>query len=243
MTVRNWVKHALPYAVTCAVARGLNPPFLADIQRCERLQEYAWVLGQVGQHHPVGGPLLDFGYAGSYFAEALCQFGAVVGVDLRHTPRIRHPWFAPQTTLDAAGGPYATIVCVSVLEHYLDVRAWVARLFASLRPGGQLLLTYPTTLDAPKRFRGYQELSVPWGALGYLVNGHEVFLRTGGGWLPYGVAARAQWLGPNTEHRVTTLACVRLVRLERESPDAAALVAGPDSAARPPATAPGDTRG
>lgn len=189
--LRHWIKAVLPYPLVCAVARAINQPFLADVQRSERLTEYAWVL------HQVRGPLIaDVGYAGSYFAEMLCQVGRVVGIDPRDTPQIAHPnftrvWpFSWETT-----GGFSTIVCISVLEHLPreEANRLVSQMTHALAPGGRLLITTPTGHEAP--FRGYapftrSELDA-WG-------GHVTVVR--------------RRPGENQEHDVATVALVRITR-------------------------------
>ena len=113
--LRHWIKSHLPYPVVTAIARAINPPFLADIQRCERLDEYAWVL-----KHVQGPRIVDVGYAGSYFAQMLTWWGEVTGVDPRDTPHIQSPYFRREWPWVSTG--YDTAVCVSVLEHDLDRR-------------------------------------------------------------------------------------------------------------------------
>ena len=214
MGVRGWLKHALPYPLTCAIARAIAVPFLAQEQRCERLWEYSWVL-----HHVKGPRIMDFGYAGSYFAEALCQFGAVVGVDPRNTPTIDQMRFRSVRQLVEAEGLFDTIVCVSVLEHYLSLEVVIPQLYGRLAPGGQLLITHPTSLWKPVQFRGYQELRPIWSQL---IPGSEVatevWLRTSQGWMAHSPEALRIFEGPNSEHRTTTLACTRLVRPAPPSP-------------------------
>ena len=210
MSLRNWLKHALPYPLTCAIARAIAVPFLAQEQRCERLWEYSWVL-----HHVKGPRIMDFGYAGSHLAEALCQFGAVVGVDPRETPAINQIRFQSVRSLTDTIGAFDTIVCISVLEHYLSLEVIIPQLYGRLVPGGQMLLTYPTWIDRPQQFRGYQELRPIW-SWSQLTPGAavatEVWLRTSQGWMAYSPEAMRIYEGPNTEHRTTTLACTRIVR-------------------------------
>lgn len=208
LSLRQWLKHRLPYSVTCAIARAISVPFLAQEQRCERLWEYSWVL-----HHVKGPRIMDFGYAGSYLAEALCQFGAVVGVDPRDTPRIAHLRFHGVRRLAEVSGSFNTIVCVSVLEHYLPYKGLVQDLYARLEPGGQLLITHPTTLWEPYQFRGYQELRPEWPRLLPTASvATKVWLLTAGGWVAESPEALLEFEGPNTEHRTTTLACTRITR-------------------------------
>lgn len=210
MSVRQWVKHALPYSVTCAVSRLINPPLLADIARSERIIEYAWVLSQIGKHHRPGGNIMDFGYAGSYFAQALCQFGVVVGVDPRETPKIQDADFQRRWPLQGEG--FDTIVCVSVLEHIFCRNtachcAWdiLDDLRGRLVIGGQLLWTVPT--GPRQEFQGYRTID-PYPAFG---GAHEVsvFHRTPEGWKPRDPAAPAP---RSTEHQVNAVACVRITR-------------------------------
>lgn len=194
--MRSWLKHHLPYPLTCAIARLINQPMLAQEQRSERLTEYTWVLNRMKP-----GKTLDMGYAGSYFAEALCQFGPVIGCDPKRFP-ISHSDFSYEWPLASRG--FNNIVCVSVLEHYLDYDAIVTDLIGRLNPGGQILLTFPT--GHPKKFRGYQNLypntprwniNVEW----------TLFSRTEHGWLPN----HNPFIFPeNTEHQVNALACIRL---------------------------------
>ena len=189
MTLRSRVKAALPYPLTCAIARLVNRPFLADIQRSERLVEYAWVL-----HHVKGPRIADVGYAGSYLAEALCLFGTVVGVDPRETPAITHPHFRREAKL-SHGAPYETVVCVSVLEHLPRREAhWLLwQMVESLTPTGQALVTVPCGSEGP--FHGYQPFS-------------EAELEVWPGVQTVQVVTRQA--GPNQEHLVTRVALVQL---------------------------------
>ena len=198
MSVRQWVKAHLPYSVVCAIARTINRPFLEDIHRNERIVEYAWVL------HHVRGPLIaDVGCAGSYFAEMLCFFGNVVGIDPRPTPKITHPRFRRETKV-SYGAPYDTVVCVSVLEHLPRTAAkqLIWQMVEALAPAGQCLITVPCGRE--RDFRGYQPFTP-----------EEIAQWPG----EPQVAVVTRHFGPNQEHRVGHVALVRLVR--------------PSSAARP----------
>ena len=205
MTLRTRVKEMLPYWLTCAIARAINRPFLEDIHRSERIVEYAWVLSQVR-----GPRIMDFGWAGSYFAEMLCQFGTVLGVDPRETPTITHPNFqAVELLSEVADGWSDTIVCVSVLEHLprWDAQRYGLELVRKLAPGGQLLITVPYGDEGP--FEGYQPFSgleiARWPGFG----GQTIFTRLPtGGWS----AAWSEDPGPNLTHCVRRVACVRLHR-------------------------------
>ena len=143
--LRTRVKEALPYWLTCAIARALNPTFLADIHRCERLDEYAWVL-----KHVQGPRIVDVGYAGSYFAQMLTEWGQVTGVDPRDAPHIPCPRFHREWPWIGTG--YDTAVCVSVLEHLSreDAYALVERMYVRSK---QVLITVPY---GSGRFMGYQ---------------------------------------------------------------------------------------
>lgn len=203
--MRQWIKHHLPYGLTCGIARLINRPFLEPESRCERLVEYTWVLNNMKP-----GRTLDFGYAGSYLAQALCFFGPVDGVDLRRTPPIRHENFSHYRDIPN-GALYDNIVCVSVLEHIFchnepcchcaaDI---VDSFYQHLAPGGQVLLTYP--LGIGKRFKGYRELNV--SILGISDNPK---------W-------RMECLGVgetalNTEHKTSLLALTRLTRPQPSQP-------------------------
>lgn len=211
MTLRQRLKHLLPYRLTCAISELINEPLLAQVQRSERLTEYSWVLSQIGKHHPAGGRILDFGYAGSYFAEALCQFGPVVGCDPKKFP-IRHPNFQAQWPL-LEQVKFDTIVCVSVLEH-IHRSAWmeVKAMHARLAPGGQVLITVPYNIQGPTHFRGYQPFTE-----------HEIkawpgftawtrFYRTPRGWINLNDWGDLAEPTASTEHTVNAIACVRLTR-------------------------------
>lgn len=202
-SVRHWLKSHLPYPLVCAIARATNRPWLGAEHRTERLVEYAWVL-----RHLVPGRILDYGYAGSYFAEALCQFGTVLGVDPRETPPICHPNFI-YWSVDLWEGTHTgrelrfdTIVCVSVLEHYLPFTDTVCRLRAQLAPGGVLLVTVP--VGPPQRFKGYrtiteEELAPLGGVIRYRV-------KTPQGWLPSSAFPDVR----STEHETRALGLLRL---------------------------------
>lgn len=185
MSLRAWAKEHLPYPVVTALARAGARPFLEQESRCERIVEYAWVMRFLE-----GTRFLDFGYAGSYFPAMLSAFGSVDGVDLRQTPRdlSQCPRFKHYREIPV-GAQYDTIVCVSVLEHHLDVRYWIRRFFEHLAPNGQMLLTFPT--GPGQVFKGYREVTrreLPSHAQWTVVD----------------------WQGPNTEHRVSRLALVQL---------------------------------
>lgn len=186
------MKNLLPYELTCAVARLINRPFLEQESRCERIVEYAWVLNNMRP-----GRTLDFGYAGSYFARALCLFGPVHGVDLRHTPKIAHPQFIHFTSIPMV--QYDNIVCVSVLEHHLDVRHWIKEFLQHLKPDGQILMTFPT--GDGRVFQGYREVARD------LLPGNAQWHEVGS--------------GPNTEHKVNHLALVRLTHPTDQPPPTA----------------------
>lgn len=235
MFLRSWLKHHLPYPLTCAISELINPPMLAQEQRSERLTEYSWVLHQMGKHHPTGGRILDFGYAGSYFAEALCQFGQVMGCDLRRTPEIRHPNFHHVGELPR-GDTFDTIVCLSVLEHYLDADSWVRRFMQQLAPGGQVLITVPT--GHPQHFRGYRtylpSTILAWPGQVTI----DYFHRTARGWL-----AGAGFFPDSTEHQVNVVACVRITNRDPGSQPTDSTDPTPDSAAQSPSALPDDNMG
>ena len=222
--MRQWLKAHLPYALTCAIARAINRPWMEDLQRTERLTEYAWVLGQMGQYHPDGLPILDFGYAGGYLDEALCQYGPVTGVDPRETPRIRHPNFHREWPWSRPLSYYGTCISVSTLEHLPDAPEWVARMLDCTKPEGQVLITIPCGA-APKQFRGYRLWALrellEWPCLEEFI----LYRREAGYWqrldgpfceLEEGTqvssAAVAEHLPESSEHQVNAIGCLRLVR-------------------------------
>ncbi len=222
--MRSWVKAHLPYGVVCAVARLVNRPWLEDLHRCERIVEYPWVLGWMA-YHPPGTPVMDFGYAGGYLAEALAILtpDPVVGVDPRATPLIRHPNFRREWPLTSTG--YGTILCVSVFEHYLP-ESTIADLWGRLVPGGQLLVTVPFS-NLLQRFRGYRTIThtevsrwpgapqVWW----YTRAGQSWYRRPGAGYLPR-----------STEYQVNAVACIRLTRPGGSPPVGGGVPATRDSA-------------
>lgn len=205
MNGRAWVKRMLPYWAVTAIARCINRPWLEDVHRTERLTEYTWVL-----KHMQEGWTLDFGSASSYFPEMLAQWGRVDTCDFRAWPKLRHPNIEFVGTPPMRGG-YQNITCVSVLEHYLPQEETVQDLIRRLGVGGQLLMTYPTTLWQPKKFRGYQEIRRLWSRVSSAgAWSTDVFVRTRDGWVPYG---EGDPISPNTEHQVNVLGCTRFVLL------------------------------
>lgn len=215
MNIRNTLKHCLPYPITCAIARMVNRPFLEDIHRCERIVEYAWVIRNLRV-----GRLLDFGCAGSYFTEMLCQFGDVVGCDPRRTPVIAHPRLSYEWPLQSIG--FDTILAVSVLEHHLPADEIVKDLLWRLHPKGQLMITVPTSAT-PLTFHGYRTFTQQdfqrWMLFGQERPCHlggTFFRRTDRGWEMLNAAGHESLLNEqlpdSTEHQVNAVACVRLVK-------------------------------
>lgn len=255
MDVRNWLKHQLPYWLTCAISRAINPPFLSDLHRSERLVEYAWVLAHLGKYHPPGQRIADVGYAGSYLAEAFCQFGPVVGIDPLKTPQITHPRFQaswPFRLSDLTPAPY-TGICISVLEHL--PREEALEIIDELCQLPQALITVPVAPLATK-FRGYTPftLSEIWDWADEA--SFEVFRREPEGWwlkidgaylgAPEGTLTilnrLVEHLPESTEHRVNAVACVRLRNPAVEWPPAAVDAGVLDSASPPPEDARGGSR-
>ena len=223
MSFRSWVKHALPYPLTCAIARIINRPFLEDIHRNERIVEYAWVLA-----HVRGPRIADVGCAGSYFAEMLCFFGEVVGIDPRPTPRVRHPRFRRESKV-SYGAPYDTVVCISVLEHLprTAARQLIWQMLEALTSTGQCLVTVPLS-PVVQRFKGYQPYTLSevydWPGCdtfsvfrrereGYwkMLNADAVDVHDGA---DATIEAIVEHLPESTEHQVNAVACVRLTKTD-----------------------------
>ena len=180
-----------------------------------------WILGQVGKYHSMGEPLLYFGYAGGYLAEALCQLGPVTGVDPRKTPEILNPNFMREWPWPRPLNYYGTSVCVSVLEHLPDLHN-VDGLLAVTKPGGQVLITIPCGPSAAQ-FRGYRLWALKelmeWPSL----HAFTVFRREEGWWRTLGpeflqVKSEASYrvivehLPDSSEHQVNAVFCARLVK-------------------------------
>lgn len=106
--------------------------------------------------------VLDVGCGGGLISEPLARLGArVTGIDPgARNVAIARDHAAPQglsidyrvataEELAAAGEQFDAVVCLEVLEHVPDVRAFVVTLAALVRPGGLLLLsTLNRTLKA-----------------------------------------------------------------------------------------------
>lgn len=220
---RTRIKQALPYWLTCAISRVINPPLLADLHRSERIVEYAWVLGELGKRHPFGLPILDIGYAGSYLVEMECQFGPVVGVDPRRTPRIAHPQFVHRGP--PTGPPYYppllyTGICVSVLEHL--AREEAGKILETLGRCQQAFITVPLAPTA-HQFKGYRPFTLAeiWDWPGCVE--FSVYRREDGWWRSLNGAfigvgmgqdmileAIVEHLPESSEHQVNAVALVRL---------------------------------
>lgn len=116
---------------------------------------HSLVRGEVFHLVPAGGRLLDFGGGDGATAAALKRRdpAALVGVADRVPPAPGNLLdfafqgdLADPATLDrlaAVHGPFDTILCLDVLEHFADPWAVVARLHAMLAPGGCLVASVP----------------------------------------------------------------------------------------------------
>ena len=224
MVIRSWVKAHLPYPLVLAIARAINRPWMEDLHRTERLTEYTWVLGEVARYHQDGDRILDFGYAGGYFDEMLCQFGQVTGIDPRETPPIKHPNFHREWPWAQPLGLYGTIVSISTLEHLPTARMWVEVMLSALKPGGQLLITIPCGAE-PQQFKGYRLWSLRELLFWPNLTEFTIYRREQDYWqrldgefceLAEGVEAShraiSEHLPESTEHQVNGLACLRFVQ-------------------------------
>ena len=230
MHLRTWVKEALPWWLSCAIARAINRPWLEEEHRTERLAEYSWVLAEIGKHHPYGSPILDIGSAGGYFDEALCHFGPVTGVDpKRDQPVIAHPSYRHEWPLSEGVEQYGTVVSVSTLEHLMLAEELIGQMLTKVVEGGQLLFTVPVGPEA-HQYTGYRlwtvkelcglaaiapmELTVfarreaPRGHYWQRLSGQECGGQEGQG---MDVSALLEHLPESLEHQVNAVAAVRLV--------------------------------
>jgi SAM-dependent methyltransferase len=130
-----------------AVPEGAEPERFAERRR--------FLLDRVA----AGQRVLDVGCGEGFFAQALLEHGAEpVAVDVAAEPlrrlRARFPAVAdarqapPEGPLPLADDEVDAVWAGEVLEHVVDVGAWLAEVRRVLRPGGRLLLTTP---DHPRR--------------------------------------------------------------------------------------------
>lgn len=228
--MRTRIKEALPWWLSCAIARAINRPWLSEEHRTERLAEYSWVLGELGKHHPYGAPILDVGSAGGYFEEALCHFGPVTGVDpKRESPAIVHPDYTHQWPWHQELERYHTTISVSTIEHLPDGEEYIGLMLASVIEGGQVLFTVPCGVQG-QQFIGYRLWAItelcnlamiaPMELTVFVRREHprgHYWQRLSGQFCggvegkTMSLSALREHLPDSSEHQVNAVACVRLV--------------------------------
>ncbi len=92
--------------------------------------------------------ILEVGCGAGWLCQTLTAYGSVTGTDLSHGCLERAAQRSPSVRFvagdfmalefDEAG--YDVIVCLEVLSHVADQRAFIARMASLLRPGGYLML-------------------------------------------------------------------------------------------------------
>lgn len=124
----------------------------------ERVVEIPFVLANL----PRRGKVLDVGACESPLALMLASLGyQVTALDLRSYP-FDHPNLQVKVadiTRWRSADQYDVIICLSTLEHILADSRAMANIWASLRPGGKLLLTTPAAVT-PATYPGWRSYSV-----------------------------------------------------------------------------------
>jgi 2-polyprenyl-3-methyl-5-hydroxy-6-metoxy-1,4-benzoquinol methylase len=111
------------------------------------------LLANVARHCQPGDPVLDLGCGAGSFTAALRRAGfGAVGYDLsaravamaRHRhPECRFGTLNPDGSIPEPDGQFAAVWSSEVIEHVLDVRAFLREINRAIRPGGILILTTP----------------------------------------------------------------------------------------------------
>ncbi len=152
---------------------------------------------------PFARPVLDVGFGDGHFAAAALRPGPLdVGIDVDRAamPQAqRRGAYRQLVDASAAAMPFppdyfATIISNCVIEHIPDLRATLAEMRRTLRPGGTLLLTVPTdrleaNLLIPRLLRaaGLSGLAARYRAWFRRVQVH------------YHLLSREQWIAALTE--------------------------------------------
>lgn len=138
-----------------------HPRLRKWLTRCEvneRVVETPFVLANL----PRRGKVLDVGACESPISLMLASLRyQVTALDLRPYP-FDHPNLQVKVadiTRWRSSDQYDVIICLSTLEHILTDSRAIANMWASLRPGGKLLLTTPAAVD-PATYPGWRSYSL-----------------------------------------------------------------------------------
>jgi SAM-dependent methyltransferase len=107
----------------------------------------------LAEYKPFATPILDVGAGDGHFAQAALGPQLDVGIDvsmaeLRAAQQrgvYRSLLCASATEQPFSAGSFATIISNCVIEHIPDLQATLSEMYRTLRPGGRLLLTVPTS--------------------------------------------------------------------------------------------------
>lgn len=121
-----------------------------DVTTPERMRR---LVATLQRHCRPGDPVLDLGCGAGPFTTAIQRAGFdAVGFDLaeravamarQNHPQCRFELLNPDGTIPAADASFAAVWNSEVIEHVLDVRAFLQEINRVLRPGGVLILTTP----------------------------------------------------------------------------------------------------
>ncbi len=122
--------------------------------------------------------ILEVGCGAGWLCGSLTKYGSVTGTDLSHLVLSRAARRTPDVkfiagdfmSLDFEKGSYDVLVCLEVLSHVADQRAFIRRIASLLKPGGYLMFA---TQNRPQLERNDIPRPMP-GQIRQWVDRHEL---------------------------------------------------------------------